>query len=209
MSEVAEERLFGLVEIAERQQAVAQMALEGMAAERIALGQERQEWTDLVDPLSEDIRAAVLQAVSENMAGAAEMGAEAVKAATEPLLGMLTEVAAEARQAEAALRGIVRWTSWRLLGWGLATVAGLALVWWLAVGAVLWWDSSAIGAAQLEKVKLDAEIAELKGNRDAWVKAGMAAKLEQCGPKNRPCIPVDESAGTFGRQGDYRVIRDN
>lgn len=209
MSEVAEERLFGLVEIAERQQSVAQMALEGMAAERIALGEERQEWMDAVGPLGEEVREAVLEAVSESMAGAAEAGSEAVRAATEPLLDMLMKVSEEARQAEAALNGIVRWTSWRLLGRGLATVAGLALIWWLGVGAMLWWDSSAIGSAQMEKAKLEAEVAELKANRDAWVQAGMLGKMEQCGPKNRPCIPVDENAGAFGRQGDYRIVRDH
>lgn len=207
MSEIAEERLFGLVEIAERQQAVAQMAIEGLAAERMALGQERQQWADGLSILSEDIRSAVLKAISESMVGAAETGAEAVRGATEPLLDMLTDVSAEAKQAEAALRGVVRWASWRLLGWGLASIGGLALLWWLAVCAVLWWDTSAIGAAQLQKAQLQSEVAALKASHDAWNRAGMLGKLEQCGPKNRPCIRVDESAGTYGDQSDYRIIR--
>jgi len=36
--------------------------------------------------------------------------------------------------------------------------------------------------------------------------AGMLGKLERCGPKSRPCIRVDERAGSFGDQADYRVI---
>jgi len=207
MSEIAEERLFGLVEIAERQQTVAQMALEGLAAERMALGQERQKWVDGLTLLSEDIPSAVLKAISDNMVGAAETGVEAVRGATEPLLDMMTDVSAEAKQAEVALRGVIRWASWRLLGWGLASIGGLALLWWLAVCAVLWWDTSAIGTVQLQKVQLQSEIAELKASHDAWVRAGMLSKVEQCGPKNRPCVRVDESAGSYGDQSDYRIIR--
>ena len=41
MSET-EDRLYGLMEIAERQQAAVQAALDGLTAERAALGRERQ-----------------------------------------------------------------------------------------------------------------------------------------------------------------------
>lgn len=34
----------------------------------------------------------------------------------------------------------------------------------------------------------------------------MLAKLAQCGPENKPCIQVDEHAGGFGNQSDYRLI---
>jgi len=40
-----------------------------------------------------------------------------------------------------------------------------------------------------------------------WMKAGMLARLERCGPKLRPCIRVDEGAGPFGDRSDYRVIQ--
>jgi len=89
----------------------------------------------------------------------------------------------------------------------MATIAGLALLGWLASSAVLWWDAGAIGTAQLQKAQLETEIAALQANHDAWVKAGMLGKLERCGPKARPCIRVDENAGTFGNRADYRVIQ--
>jgi len=71
----------------------------------------------------------------------------------------------------------------------------------------LWWNTAAIGAAQVRKVELQAEVAEMQTNRDGWMKAGMMAKLDRCGPKARPCIRVDESAGAFGDRSDYRVIQ--
>ncbi len=46
-----------------------------------------------------------------------------VQAATGPLLSRLDDVAAQVRQADAALRGVVAWASWRLLGWMTAAVA--------------------------------------------------------------------------------------
>jgi hypothetical protein len=104
------------------------------------------------------------------------------------------------------MRGVVLWASWRLLGWLLAVVAGLMLLVWVANTSMLWWDASAIGAAQARKVELQAEVVDMQANRDDWAKAGLLAKLEKCGPKARPCVRVDEGAGAFGNQSDYRVI---
>ena len=41
-AEPAEDRLYGLMEVAERQQGAVQAALEGLAAERAALARERE-----------------------------------------------------------------------------------------------------------------------------------------------------------------------
>ena len=201
-----DEQLYGLMEIAERQQAAVQKALEGLAAERVALKREREQLADERRALELGTQAAVRQAVEESLGRAADIGVEAVQAVARPLLGRLDQVADGAAQAEAALRRVVLWASWRLLGWGVAAIAALVLLWWLASSAVLWWDAGMIGRAQLQKAQLEAEITDLKASRDEWQKAGMLGKLEHCGPNSRPCIRVDESAGGFGNQGDYRVI---
>ena len=57
-----------------------------------------------------------------------------------------------------------------------------------------------------EKAQLQAEVAELQASRDEWARAGLLAKLERCGPKAKPCVPVDESAGAFGAASDYWVL---
>ena len=205
----AEDRLYGLMEIAERQQAAVQATLEGLAAERTAMRREREALMWDAQKLELGTRMAAREAVTESLAGAATEGVAAVQAATKPLLGRLAGVTAEAGQAEAALRQVVLWASWRLLGWVMAAVAGLVLLGWLASTLVLWWDAGTIGAAQVEKAQLQQEVAELQANHDAWVKAGMLGKLERCNPGFRPCIRVDESAGPFESQGhsDYRVIQ--
>ena len=201
-----EDRLYGLMEVAERQQAAVQAALEGLAAERAALAREREALARGVAGVQAGMQGAVRAAVAESLAGAATEGAAAVQAATGPLLSRLAGVAQQAGQADAALRGVVAWASWRLLGWIAAMGAMTVLLGWLMSSGMLWWNTSAIGAVQERKAELQAEVVELKANRDALVKAGMLGKLERRGPKARPCIRVDESVGGFGNRDDFRVI---
>jgi len=199
MSEAEDSRLYGLMEIAEGQQAAVQAALEGLAAERAALAREREALARQVQAVEGGARAAVRAAVADSLAGAA----------TGPLMSRLAGVAEQAGQADAALRDVVAWASWRLLGWMIAAMAGLVLGGWLASTLVLWWDTGAIGAARVEKRQLQLDVAELRASRDEWVKTGAVAKLIRCNPGNRPCVRVDERAGPFesGGYADYRVIQ--
>jgi hypothetical protein len=141
------------------------------------------------------------------LADAATEAVAAVRAATGPLLSRLAGVTEQAGQADAALRGVVAWASWRLLGWVMAAVAGLVLLGWLASTLVLWWDTGTIAAAQLRKAQLQGEVAALEATHDAWVKLGLLGKMTRC--NSRPCIRVDESAGAFRSEGhdDYRIIQ--
>ena len=205
----AEDRLYGLMEVAERQQAAAQATLEGLAAEQAALAREREALARGVAGLQAGTQGAVRAAVAESLAGAATEGVAAVQAATGPLLSRLDRVSEQAGQADAALRGVVVWASWRLLGWLVAVGAATVALGWLMSSGVLWWDAGAIAAARAEKAQVQAEVAEMRANRDEWVKAGMLAKLARCNPGNRPCVRVDERAGAFHSGGytDYRVIQ--
>jgi hypothetical protein len=202
MSE-GEDRLYGLMEIAERQQALVQAALDGLAVERAALARERERLAREVAALGQGTRQAVQLAVAEGFAGAADQGVAAVRVATQPLLGKLEGVTQSAANAEAALRRVVSWASWRLLGWIMALMVTLVLLGWLAGNAVVWWDTRTIN-------NLQDQITELRANHDAWVKAGMLGKLTRCDPGNRPCVEVNEDAGKFGAPGgpyDLRVLK--
>jgi len=205
----AEDRLFGLMEIAQGHQAAVQAALEGLTAERAALQRERETLARQVRSLEQSTDAAVRSAVAASLAGAATEGAAAVQAATRPLFERVAGLTEQAGKAETALRGVVLWASWRLLGWVMAVVAGLVVLSWLASTLVLWWDSGTIAAAQRRKAQVQAQLAELVANHEEWVKAGMLGRIERCGPKALPCIRVNEGAGAFESEGhdDYRVIQ--
>ena len=204
-----EDRLYGLLEMAERQQAAAQAALEGMAAERAALKRERDALAAEAKALGLSLRTEVRSAVASGLAAAATEGVQAVQTATAPLLGELAAVTERAGRADAALRRVVLWASWRLLGWIAAVGAMTALLGWLTSSGVLWWDAGTIADARARKAELQAEVAELQANYDGWMKVGVQQRVIRCGPKLRPCIRVDENAGTFGDQAhnDYRVIQ--
>jgi hypothetical protein len=202
MSE-GEDRLYGLMEIAERQQAAVQAMLDGLAVERAALARERERLAREVAALGQGTRQAVQLAVAEGFAGAADQGVAAVRVATQPLLGKLEDVTQSAVNAEAALRRVVSWASWRLLGWIMTLMLALVLLGWLSGNAVVWWDTGTVN-------KLQDQITDLRANHDAWVKAGMLDKITRCAPGNRPCVAVDESAGKFGAPGgpyDLRVLK--
>lgn len=209
VGQAAEDRLYGLMELAERQQVAVQAALEGLAAERVALAREREALARGVRDVQLGAQSAVRSAVAESLAEAATKGVAAVKAATGPLLTQLAGVTEQAGKADVALREVVSWASWRLLGWIMAVVAGLVLLGWLASTLVLWWDVSAIAAAQSEKLHLQSEVAQMQASQDEWVKAGLLTRLVRCGPKSRPCVRVDEAAGSFVSDGhdDYRVLK--
>lgn len=209
MSQTEEHRLYGLIELAETQQAAVQTALQGLAAERVALQREREALARGVRDVQMGTQGAVHAAVADSLAGAATEGVAAVQAATQPLLGQLMGMTERAGQAEAALQRVVLWASWRLLGWVAGAVAVFVLLGWLASAAVLWWDMGTIQAAQARKAQLQAEVADLEVNYDGWVKAGMLGKLERCNPGLRPCIRVNEAAGPFQSEGhnDYRIIQ--
>lgn len=205
----ADRRLFGLMEIAEGNQAAIQTALAGLVAEREALALERSAFAREVAALGEVTKGAVQTAVAASFAGAAIEGVKAVGVATKPLLKDLAAVTTATTAAEAALRRVVKWASWRLLGWVMGLIIALLAVGWACSTAVLWWDDGAISQAQQKKTQLQQEITGLRANYDGWVQLGMLDKITRCNPGNRPCVEVDENAGTFGSVSnpDFRVIK--
>jgi hypothetical protein len=62
-----EDRLYGLMEIAERQQAAVQAALDGLAAERAALAREREALARGVAGLQSSTQGAVRAAVADSL----------------------------------------------------------------------------------------------------------------------------------------------
>lgn len=204
-----EDQLYRLIEVAERQQEAAQTAVDALAAERAAFVRERETWFKDVPNLKDDVRLTIAQAVAGSTNEAARAASTAVEDGTKELRDAISTMTTQANQAEESLRTIAGWASRRLLLWGLSAIAGLMLISLIISGCMLWWDTSTIEAAQVEKAQLLASVAELRANRDAWVRAGMPGEIRRCGASKRACIKVDERAGAFGDRGEYRVIATN
>lgn len=227
----AEQRLFGLMAVAEEQQAAAREALDGFATERAALSQERAQLGEILEAVRTEagwlrktaaelgpklalrVETAAKAAVKGELAEAGTTAATAVEAAAQPLLTQLSGVAEQAGAAEASLRHVAAWASWRLLGRGAVVVGLLAGLLWLADLSAWWWTERDLETLRSERTALQAEIAGLRANRDALaadrtrlVQEGVLARINRCNPGSRPCIRVDEAAGAFGTPADYRVI---
>ena len=169
---------------------------------------ERQALARGVAAMQQGAQVAVRLAVQDCLAGASVTIAADAKVATQPVLETLAGVVATAKQAEAVLRRVVLWASWRLLGWILGGIVMLGLLLWLTSITVLWWDTDAIVRARAEKTMLGVEIDEMQRRYDELSKNGGLGKLNHCGSKGRLCIQVDERAGSFGGNGEvYRVIQ--
>ena len=204
-----EDNLYRLIEVAAHQQEAAKTAIDALAAERAAFARERETWFQGVVSLKDDVRLTIARAIVGSTNEVAQAAVEAVGSGTKQLQDAISATTAQANRAEQSLRTIAGWASRRLLLWGLCAVASLMLISWLISACLLWWDRSAIEAARVEKVQLLTSVAELRANRDEWVKAGMLQKIRRCGASKLACVKIDQSAGAFGKQGEYRVIGAN
>lgn len=194
MSEI-ERRLYEVLNLVETQQAAAQVAMDGLAAERIALRQERTALALQVTDLQAQMKEAVEAAVKNSLAGAAGEVVDEVKAKTDALehnVGVMTNSVADA---EFALERLIKWASGRLLLVVAAILVVLGVVGWLASTGVQWWDEKAIASAQAEKDQLQQDVANLQANKATWVQGGYQDRITQC--DNRPCVAVNEGAGAY------------
>ena len=198
MSEM-ERRLYEVLTLVETNQAAAQVALDGLAAERAALRQERTALALQVTELQQQMKEAVAAAVQVNLAGAAGKVVAEVKAKTQALEDNVEGMTDSVVAAEIAVQRLVKWASWRLLGLVVGVLVVLGVFGWLVSAGVQWWDIKAIAQEQTEKAQLQQAIANLQANQASWVQAGMLDKIERC--DNRPCVAVNEDAGTYHYSG--------
>jgi cell division protein FtsB len=217
--------LLGLISVAEEQQATVKAVLARLAAQEEALKQERQLLAgerqalvaemamlrrvaaDVGPALGDRTSTAVRQAISESMKAAGDTAMMAMRDAAQPVLAQLAGVKQTATEVNASLRRTVGWVTWRLL-WriGAVVVACLAVV-VLANISIRRWTERDIAFDKAQKAVLEAEIAGLEDKRDQLLSLGARATISQCGDGARPCIRINEAAGSFGDPPDYRIIK--
>ena len=213
-----EAEIFGLMTAAQDQQTAVQTALARLAAQEAALKEERRLLAETLaavqnqlvlarraaeeigPELQRKVEAAIRSAVADKVA-------QAVASAAGPVFNQLTAVVEAAGAVETSLRRAVGWLTWRLLGRLGAIVAGLLALMVTGRIGLEWWTDYRLASAQAESSLLEANITGLQDTRDMLERAGAKAGINKCGPSARLCIRVDEAAGPFGDQADYRIIR--
>ena len=137
-----------------------------------------------------------IKALNETSAGLQQAVAQAARVSTQEALKSLQ---GELERAQRVVIDLQRLSLWRA-GWQHAVVALVAII--ITLVAVRWYVPSVadMQALRTEKTQLEASIAELE-------QRGAKLQISHCGPEKRLCVAVQDYAGIFGKEGDYRIAK--
>ena len=208
-----QEKLFGLMAVAEDHQKAVEDVLDGLVEEREALAEERAKLEQAlasVIGVASDVRKAASEAVDaavkRSLVEAADTAATALKEAAEPIIDDLKGVVSAADKAEGKLSGAVASFGWKwaVVASGAAAggIAAVLLAGWMSV----WWTRHQVEPLTAQRAALVGEVAQLQAQAEGWAKRGGRAKLDRCGDKERLCVRVDKTVG-FGKEADYFILR--
>ncbi|HTY49273.1 MAG TPA: hypothetical protein VMB48_06245 [Steroidobacteraceae bacterium] len=142
---------------------------------------------------------AVQEAVSHLAAQADALDSVLREQVREVLLSEFRALGDAGQTAARALEGVRRAAGMRLALWSIAVAVCSAAV-PLAVGRLLLPTPEELGRLRRESASLAATVAQLRAQ-------GGGIDLRRCGSPPRLCVRVDRSAPSFGRQGDYLVVK--
>jgi hypothetical protein len=208
-----QEKLFGLMAVAEDHQKAVKDVLDDLVKERAALAKERAKLAQAlasVSGVAGDVRKAASEAVDasvkRSLVGAADTAAAALKEAAKLIIDSLSDVVSAADKAEGKLTGAVASFSWKWAAVaGGAAAGGIAAVLfagWMSV----WWARHRVEQLTEQRAALVGEVAQLQAQAEEWAKRGGRAKLDRCGERERLCVRVDKTVG-FGKESDYFVLK--
>jgi hypothetical protein len=160
----------------------------------IAIAEENQKAVKAaLDGLSKEreaipktIQSAVEQSVAANIKTSLKGSSEAIAHAS----GQLTNAS--------------QWFSLGILG----TCAGALLLIALIGFGFVEWKKSEVQELADRKALLEQELPILEARAAEWEQKAGRAVLTQCGPKKKPCVRVNPSAGTFGTKDEVFYILD-
>ena len=184
LTQSADERIFGLLALAEDQQTAVRAGVEGMALERAAMAKERValvQQTEAMKKLADELTKTVLKAlplmaqasasaakaaVEKALAGAAETSTQAAIEAAKPTLANLSGAVRSADAVQVALKKAVKdfarkWT-WVAASATAGAILSAALVSW----GLVWWQRQELQSLAAERDKLSAEVNALQGQAD-------------------------------------------
>ncbi|MGA7539546.1 MAG: hypothetical protein WBW93_12360 [Steroidobacteraceae bacterium] len=137
-----------------------------------------------------------IEALNATRAGLQQAVAQAARASTQEALKSLH---GELERAQHVVIDLQRLSLWRA-AWQHVMVALVAIV--VTLVAVWWYVPSVndMQALRAEKVQLEASIADLE-------QRGGKLQISHCGPEKRVCVAVDDYAGIYGKDADYRIAK--
>lgn len=137
-----------------------------------------------------------IDALNATRAGLQQAVAQAARVSTQQALQGLRE---ELERAQRVVIDLQRLSLWRA-AWQHAMVALVAIV--VTLVAVSWYVPSVsdMQALRAQKAQLAASIADLE-------QRGGKLQISHCGPERRLCVAVQDYAGIYGKDADYRIAK--
>ena len=189
MDDKTSEDLVNLVVLARKHQALAQTAVESLAATSAGLEKQLAALRVTIPAVRQAAEQGAREAGGQAFAGAPEAAAKAMDAASQPVIARLGKTVEAASVLEEKFRGVIEWFSWKLAARLAAIFGAGVLVLWL-----IGWIT--ISRFQDERATLAAEVEQLRAQAERL-------KVVDCeqhgGPKGRKCLPVD-IGGLYGDQ---------
>ncbi len=158
-----EEKLYGLMEIAEQQQRAVSTALAAQEKQQAALANTVVQLQSLigrqlVSATENAAHSGATEAVRCALANAGKEATQAVAESCRPLLAGLAGVAAQAATAESQLKGAVGWFGWRWAGLAGSIALGAILALVLSAWGAVWWQRAQLDELKAERTRLAEEV---------------------------------------------------
>ncbi|MBM3099328.1 hypothetical protein JRX38_15225 [Gluconobacter cerinus] len=202
-----ERRIFGLLEMAERQQALSGDLLQGLTREKEALARERQEQHAAHQRWRRDVRQATQTEVRRGLEEMLANGTEDVRLTLSGLRSELNHLPLQTTRAVQALEHLVHYTTWELFLRIVAGLLGLGGGLWLITSGILLWQQGRLVQLEDRKAVLSEELRHMEQREQDWKQAGMLQDITRCGPNAYPCVRVDMQDTGYGDNGYYRILK--
>lgn len=196
-----ERRIFGLLEVVERQQALSEEVLQELKREKEALARERQEQRDAHERWRRDVRQATQTEVRRSLESMLATGTEAVQLTLSGLRSELNHLPLHTNRAVRALERLVHYATWGLF---MRIVAGLL---WLITPGILLWQQGRLVQLEDRRTALSAELRHMEQREWDWKQVGLLQDITRCGPEQRWCVLTDPEAGSYGYHGEFKVLQ--
>jgi hypothetical protein len=186
-----EDKIFGLIAVAEEHQKAVTTGIEGLAAERAALARA-------VKGLRGAAEEALEEAARQSLAGASETAVAAFSKASEPFKKEMREVADKASDAAARVRSAAGWIGVK----AVAVTVGLIVIVGLTASISLAWEHHRVSDLSAEAAQLRSQIAQERVTVAELDKRGGRVHWDTCG--GRLCFEASSNQGTEGDGAAFR-----
>ena len=190
-----EDKIFGLIAVAEEHQKAAKAAIDGLAAERAAFAQA-------VQGIRKAAGEAVAGAAKQSLAGASETAVAAFSNASEPFTRKMEDVADKADKAADRVKSAARWIGVKAVAFAVAVAVGCIVVVGLAAWISLAWEHHRVSDLSAEAAQLREQIAQERDTVTELDKRGGRVHWDTCG--GRLCFEASSNQGTEGDGAAFR-----